>query len=117
MIDELMPAIRAEGKRVRTLTVKVRYADFTDKSAGRSLPEASDLEVTFYPLVAPLLAQAWTKREALRLVSVRFSGVEDGGRQLDFLAVDDEKRRRLAAVVDALNPKAGAARVKRGHQM
>src|SRR5690606_3297923 len=98
MIDSLMPAIRVDGKRVRTMTVKVRYGDFTQESAGRSLPEASDLEQPFYPLAATLLRQAWTKPRPLRLVSVRFSNVEDGGRQLDLFTVDnDEKRRRLAA--------------------
>src|SRR5690606_32604688 len=50
MIDALLPAVRADGKRVRTLTVKVRYGDFSQESAGRSLPEASDLEQAFYPL-------------------------------------------------------------------
>ncbi len=48
MIDELMPAIRADGKRVKTMTVKVRYPGMEDSSTGRSLPEASDLEAPFY---------------------------------------------------------------------
>ena len=44
MIDELMPAIRADGKRVKTMTVKVRYPGMEDSSTGRSLAEATDLE-------------------------------------------------------------------------
>jgi len=105
MIDALMREIRADGKRVRTLTVKVRYPNFEQMSAGHSLPEATNLEQPFYPLVAPLLRQAWTKRKTpLRLVSVRFSSVDDGPRQLDLFATPaNEKRQRLASVVDALN--------------
>jgi DNA polymerase IV len=116
MIDALMPAIRADGKRVKTMTVKVRYGDFTQETAGRSLAEASDLEQPFYPLVAELLRKAWKQPRALRLVSVRFSGVEDGGRQLDLFAEADEKRRKLAAVLDQLN-KGKATRVQHGHQL
>jgi len=117
MIDALMPAIRADGKRVRTLTVKVRYGDFTQESAGRSLPEASDLEQPFYPLVPVLLRQAWSKQRPLRLVSVKFSGVDDRPQQLDMFSVEtDEKRRKLAAVLDQLN-KGKAARVQHGHQL
>ncbi len=117
MIDALMPTIRADGKRVRTMTVRVRYGDFTQETAGKSLPEASDLEHAFYPLVAQLLKQAWSQQRPLRLVSVRFSGVEDGARQLDLFAVEtDEKRRKLAAVLDQLN-KGKAARVQHGHQL
>jgi len=116
MIDALMPAIRADGKRVRTITMKVRYGDFTQETAGKSLPEASDLEQPFYPLVPVLLKQAWSKQRPLRLVSVRFSGVEDGARQLDLFAETDEKRRKLAAVLDQLN-KGKGVRVQHGHQL
>jgi DNA polymerase-4 len=113
MIDELLPAIRADGKRARTMTVKVRYGDFSQAAHGQSLAEASDLETAFYPLVAPLLRAAWTKRRPLRLVSVRFSGVEAGGAQLEMFAQAEEKRRRLAGVLDKLAP----GTVRRGHQL
>jgi DNA polymerase-4 len=80
------------------------------------LPEATDLETPFYPLVAPLLRAAWTKRRPLRLVSVRLSGVEDGGRQLEMFAETEEKRRRLAGVLDRLNA-SGKPAVQHGHQL
>lgn len=117
MVDELLPAIRADGKRVRTMTVKVRYPDFTQESHGRSLATATDLEAPFYPLVAPLLRAAWKLRRPLRLVSVRFSNVEDGGRQLEMFAEAEEKRRRLAGVLDKLNAGGREAIVRHGHQL
>jgi DNA polymerase-4 len=117
MIDELMPAIRADGKRVKTMTVKVRYPRMENSTAGRSLPEASDLEAPFYPLVGPLLRQAWTKRLPLRLVSVRFSGVEEQASQLEMFGQTEEKKRRLAAVMDKLNAAKGAKGVVHGHQL
>lgn len=116
MIDELMPAIRADGKRVRTLTIKIRYPGMEDSSSGRSLAEATDLEAPFYPLVEPLLRGAWTKRRPLRLVSVRFSNVETGPAQLEMFTQTEEKKRRLAAVLDRLNTGKSPA-VKRGHQL
>ncbi len=117
MVDELLPKVREDGKRVRTMTVKVRYPDFTQESHGRSLATATDLEAPFYPLVAPLLKAAWKRRRPLRLVSVRFSGVEDGGQQLEMFAEHDEKRRRLASVLDKLNAKGRDAVVQHGHQL
>jgi DNA polymerase-4 len=117
MIDELLPKIREDGKRVRTMTVKVRYPDFTQESHGQSLATATDLEAPFYPLVTPLLRTAWKKRRPLRLVSVRFSTVEDGGEQLEMFAEGAEKRRRLAAVLDRLNAKGSSAVVQHGHQL
>jgi DNA polymerase-4 len=117
MVDELLPKIRADRKRVRTMTVKIRYPDFTQESHGRSLESATDLEAPFYPLVAPLLKAAWKKRRPLRLVSVRFSSVEDGAAQLEMFAQTDEKRRRLAGVLDKLNNRGHTSVVKHGHQL
>lgn len=117
MIDELLPKIREDRKRVRTMTVKVRYPDFTQESHGRSLPEGTDLEAPFYPLVAPLLKQAWKKKRPLRLVSVRFSGIDEGAAQLEMFTEAEEKRRRLADVLDRLNDRGRAAVVQHGHQL
>lgn len=117
MIDDLMPKIRADGKRVRTITVKVRYPDFEQASAGHSLPEAVELETPLYPWIAPLLKQAWTKRRPLRLVSVKLSGVEAPKAQLEMFADGDEKRKRLAVALDALKASRGSAAVVRGAQI
>jgi DNA polymerase-4 len=117
MIDALLPKIRADGKHVRTMTVKIRYPDFTQEAHGRSLTTATDLEAPFYPLVAPLLRAAWRKRRPLRLVSVRFSEVEEPAPQLEMFAESDDRRRKLAAVLDRLNARPGDAVVRRGHQL
>jgi DNA polymerase-4 len=117
MVDELLPKIREDRKRVRTMTVKIRYPDFTQESHGRSLESATDLEAPFYPLVGPLLRAAWRKRRPLRLVSVRFSGVEERAAQLEMFAQSDEKRRRLADVLDQLNRRGRASVVQHGHQL
>ena len=117
MIDELMPKIREDGKRVKTMTVKIRYPGMEDTSAARSLDAATDLEAPFYPLVTPLLKTAWAKRRPLRLVSVRFSNVEGKGAQLEMFTQPDEKKRRLAAVLDKLNERGRRTVVQHGHQL
>jgi DNA polymerase-4 len=117
MIDELVPKIREDRKRVRTMTVKIRYPDFSQESHGRSLKLATDLEAPFYPLVEPLLRAAWTKKRPLRLVSVRFSGVADGAEQMEMFAENEEKRRRLASVLDQLNHRSRTTVVQHGHQL
>ncbi len=117
MVDELMPKIREDGKRVRTMTVKVRYPGMEDSSCGRSLEKATDLEAPFYPLVRTLLKAAWTKRRPLRLVSVRFSGVEEPAAQLEMFSQTDEKKRRLAAVLDKMNDRGRKTVVQHGHQL
>ena len=86
-----------------------------EEAHAHTLESASDLEAPFYPLVAPLLRAAWRKKRLLRLVSVKFSGVEDGPAQLEMFAQSDEKRRRLAGVLDKLNSRTSL--VQHGHQL
>jgi DNA polymerase-4 len=117
MIDELLPKIREDGKRVKTMTLKVRYGDFSQTSHAQSLAVATDLEAPFYPLVTPLLRAAWTQRRPLRLISVRFSGVDEDATQLEMFTEGEDKRRRLAAVLDQLNARGRESVVRHGHQL
>ncbi len=117
MVDELLPKVRSDGVKVRTITVKVRYPDFSHESHGQSLEAPTDLEAPFYPLVTPLLRAAWSKKLPLRLVGVRLSSVEDGPEQLQMFAENDEKRRKLADVMDKLNRGGRESVVIRGHQL
>lgn len=117
MVDELLAKIRSDGKRVRTMTIKIRYPDFSQEAHGRSLETAADLEAPFYAMVAPLLRTAWKKRRPLRLVSVRFSNVDAPSAQLEMFAQTDERRRRLAGVLDQLNANGRGAVVQHGHQL
>ena len=117
MLDELMPKVREDRAKVRTVTVKVRYPDFAQESRGASLEAATDIESSFYPLVAPLLRAAWRLRKPLRLVSVRLSGVEAGPAQLEMFAQADERRRKLAGVMDRLNRGGRDSVVIHGHQL
>jgi DNA polymerase IV len=117
MLDELMPKVRLDKVHVKTITIKVRYSDFSQESHGTSIEDATDLESSFYPLVAPLLRGAWKLKRPLRLVSVRLSGVGSGPTQLEMFAHADEKRRKLAGVLDQLNRGGRDSVVIHGHQL
>jgi DNA polymerase IV len=117
MLDELMPKVRSDGAKVRTVTIKVRYSDFTQESRASSLEAGTDLESLFYPLVEPLLRAAWRLRRPLRLVSVKLSGVDAGPAQLEMFAQADERRRKLAGVLDRLNQGGRESVVIHGHQL
>jgi DNA polymerase-4 len=134
MLGELMPKVRADGKFAKTLTVKVRYPGMIDDTAGRSRAEPSDMEAAFFPLLELLLRTAWRRAGTpVRLVMVKLSGIceppqqmelplvfdgqiaEDKERRAAVVAppVDNERRHRLLAVVDAIN--AGASKPKVFH--
>jgi DNA polymerase-3 subunit alpha len=121
MADQLMAKVRAEGKSIRTLSVKVRYNDMAEDLRSESLLEPTDLETDIYSRLRPLLKQAWRRRVSLRLVSLKLSNLYNGYRQGE-LALDDrpdlsQPRRTLARVVDALRREHGEDVVLRSHNL
>jgi DNA polymerase-4 len=119
MADGLMSRVRADGKSIRTVTVKVRYADFTDESHGTTLTQPSDLETDVYPCLAGLLRGAWKRAEPLRLIALRFSNVCEPTVQLE-LGLDPATQRRsrqqnAARLIDELRSR--ALPIARGHSV
>lgn len=119
MADDLMAKVRADGKSIRTLTVKVRYNDMGEDQCGESLLEPTDLETDVYSRIQILFRQAWKRRVSLRLVSLKLSNVYDGIFRVELAlersAEQHAARRRLAAVVDELRQARGRGVVLRGH--
>src|SRR5436190_10988354 len=119
MADKLMAKVRADGKSIRTLTVKVRYNDMDEQQASESLHEPTDLETDIYSQTSTLLRKAWQRRVSLRLVSLRLSNVYDGRFRstlaLDAAACQHLAQQQLAHTVDELREKYGRAVLLRGH--
>lgn len=119
MADDLMAKVRADGKSIRTLTVKVRYNDMAEDQSGQSLREPTDLETDVYGHIHNLFRQAWKRRVSLRLVALKLSNVYDAifraELALERSAEQHDARRRLAGVVDELRRARGHQILLRGH--
>lgn len=119
MADGLMASVRGDGKAIRTVTVKVRYPDFTDESHGTTLDEPTNLETDIYPHLPALLRGAWKKREPLRLVSLKVSNVTEPSAQTELVLDADSQRRakqhKAAQLLDALRAK--SLPLTRGHSV
>ena len=119
MADKLMAKVRADGKSIRTFTVKVRYNDMDEEQAGESLPEPTDLETELSSKLPLLLRKAWKRRVSLRLVSLKLSNVYEGrfssSLGLDVSARQHDAQQRLADIVDTLRQKFGRYVLLRGH--
>lgn len=121
MVDQLMATVRAEGKAIRTVSVKVRYNDMDEDSCSESLAEPTNLETDVYSVVCRLLRKAWRRRVSLRMISVKFSNVYEGifygELPLESTHPDSESMRRLAAAIDNLRRVYGEKAVMRGHDL
>jgi DNA polymerase IV len=76
MSERLAERLRDRGLAARTVTTKVRYADFTTRSRSRTLQEATTEAATIDDVARANLARALADRPgALRLVGVGVSGL------------------------------------------
>jgi DNA polymerase-4 len=67
--------MRAAAVAGRTVTLKVRFADFTTITRSRTLPEATDVTVEVHRAVTRLYDALGLQRARLRLVGVRVEGL------------------------------------------
>ena len=105
--------LRRHGLAGRTVTIKLRYADFTTKTASHTLSSPSDLEREIAGTAIDLLRSVWTPGAGLRLLGVGVSGFAERAEQLDLLdgaaGEPDGRERALARSMDAVRERFGPA--------
>jgi len=73
---------RKRGVQARTVTLKLRYADFQTLQRSRTItPTCSELEL--YPVIQQLFRRARTRRIAIRLLGIRLSNLCPHATQLE----------------------------------
>jgi DNA polymerase-4 len=77
MADQVASHLQRTGRAARTITTKVRYADFSIRSRSMTLAVGTDDKVRIGELACALLDRALADRPgALRLVGVGVSGLD-----------------------------------------
>jgi DNA polymerase-4 len=69
--------LRASGQVGRTISIKIRFADFTTITRSKTLPEATDVGRVVYETAVALYEALGLERARLRLVGVRVEGIAD----------------------------------------
>src|SRR5690606_205459 len=67
--------LRSAGVAGRTVTIRVRFADFTTITRSRTLSEATDVTVEVHRAAVTLYRSLGLQRARLRLVGVRVEGL------------------------------------------
>ena len=69
--------LRAQGYRGRTVSIKIRFADFTTITRSRTLRDPTDVTQDIYATALDLYEALGLDRARLRLVGVRVEGLAD----------------------------------------
>jgi DNA polymerase-4 len=112
-------SLRRQNLAGRTVTIKIKYADFRQHTRQVTLPMRTSSTETIYETACGLLA-ALSLEGKVRLIGLGVSGFGgDGPRRLSLLARDDprqaeEQRVRLDGALDELRSRYGSDAVVRG---
>ncbi len=115
--EQVARRLRHHGLSARTITIKLRYGDFTTLTRSTTLEEATDVTDAICKSATGLLSQ-WARRDfrPLRLLGVSASQLSEAGAgQLSLFADPDrDRRRRLDEALDDIADRFGQAAVRRG---
>ena len=121
-------SLRAQRLAGRTITLKVKFADFTQITRSRTLPHSTAATQTIFDVACELLDAVELKLK-VRLIGVGVSGFQQKPEQALLplagvaaspaaspllSAADEEKRRKLDSALDTLRGKFGRGAVVRG---
>jgi DNA polymerase IV len=105
---------RAAGQVGRTVSIKVRFADFTTITRSRTLREATDVAREVYSTALALYDALGLQRGRIRLVGVRLEGLLPADRHERQLLLDDKPFgwRDAEQAVDRASARFGAGSVR-----
>jgi DNA polymerase-4 len=116
--------LRKKGLAGRTVSVKVRFSDFSTRTLRKTIGQATDDETVFEPVARTLVREAWSPGVGVRLLGVGVSGFDTQSEQLALLSDDDTsvietrpQRRELVRGIDAVREKFGPDAIRFGGQL
>jgi DNA polymerase-4 len=103
--------LRQAKKLTSCVTVKLRYADFQTYTRQQRIPYTAS-DAALLRCAHTLFDQLYQRRQSLRLIGVRFSGLVHGSPQLDLFDAPAEEHRLLNAL-DQIRKKFGMKAIVR----
>ena len=107
LAEDVARTLRAEGLAGRTVTLKVRYANFHTFTRNLTLPAPTNAGAVLYRAAARLLERVGVPIPPVRLVGVSVSGLSTARLAQVPLFAPDDPNALIDEVVDAINERFG----------
>ena len=104
---------RKRGVRARTVTLRLRYADFHTITRSRTITPTHS-ERTLYPIIVDIYRRARTRQLPIRLLGIGLSNLDQPSAQLGLFEGGDE---RLLGAVDAIRKRYGYEAMEMAHSI
>ena len=114
LADRTAARVRAAGMMGRTVSIKVRFADFTTITRSRTLRDPTDVSREIYAAATALFDALGLQRARIRLVGVRMEGLVEADRAAVQPRLDDPDHgwRDADRAVDRASARFGAGAVR-----
>ena len=115
LVDRLARRLRAARRVCRTVTLRLRFGDFSRATRSHTLPEATAQTQTILATARGLLAAAMPMIEAqgITLLGVALGNLEDDGAIQLALPLDHARPGALDAALDDIRDRFGSAAITR----
>ena len=115
IVDRLSARLRGAHRVCRTVTLRLRFGDFSRATRSRTLPEATAKTAAILVVARELLAGAMPtiRHRGITLVGLTFSNLDDDGAIQMALPFDRRSTERLDGTLDDVRDRYGSAAIKR----
>jgi DNA polymerase-4 len=112
--EEVGASLRSDGQRARTITLKIKYADFQTETRSHTLHEPTDCTHVIYTVALKLL-DSKPLSKSVRLTGISASHFAEGAQQSQLFKNDLQARHeKLDEAVDRIRHKFGKDVIKVG---
>jgi DNA polymerase-4 len=115
--DNVAGRLRNHGLKGKTITLKIKFSDFTAVTKAQTIASATDSSKMIFYNALQLLADQPLKKK-VRLIGVEVSNLlkESGDAQMSLFPIgpDEERERKLDKAIDEIREKFGRKVIKRG---
>ena len=106
LVEDVCASLRRHSWKARTISLKLRYSDFTTLTRDRTIEPSND-DAAVVRVVHELLHATLEPGRPVRLLGVRTSGFQDDAQTELTFSTPSEKRERILKAVDELRRKYG----------
>ncbi|MGD0354388.1 MAG: DNA polymerase IV [Dehalococcoidia bacterium] len=116
--EKLGADLRDSDKKARTVTLKLRYADFETINRSKTSREATNLDDKIFQSAVRLLESALAKKyRAVRLIGLEVSNFINSETQLGLFDAESKKLEQVDRAVDGIRDKYGFDSIQTGYTM
>lgn len=110
--------LRQQNKQAKSVSLKLRYADFDTINRSHSSKEAFDSDDIIFATAAHLLDKALTRKQKLvRLVGVEVANLVSDAKQLYLFDYQAQRQERLDKAIDRIRKKYGFSSIQTGRTL